>query len=238
MHTPAVSLRFKRFRRRFGISAPRVVVRSELPRQWLFGIGFLLIAIGFALAWFIQSASIGGGQLAELQNQLRVQQSELELLRGSVGTGQNAVSIERAAQQQLLARIQSLEAENSALKEDMLIFERLIPVIGQEARIRIESFRIASNAGGGYRYRLLLAYQSVQRGAGFRGRYEVTVTYKTADAKSKQVILPEGSGGVIEVRHFLRREGVIELPAGAVLVAAEVRLLQDGKLVTKEVAVI
>lgn len=238
MHTPAVSLRLKRFRRRFGISAPRVVVRSELPRQWLVGFGVLLVAIGFAAAWFIQSASIGGGQLAELKNQLQVQQSELDLLRSSVGTGQNAVSIERAAQQQLLARIQSLEAENSALKEDMLIFERLIPVIGQEARVRIESFRISSNAGGGYRYRLLLAYQSVQRGAGFRGRYEVAVTYKIPGAQSRQIVLPEGQGGVVEVRHFLRREGMIELPSGAALVSAEVRLLQDGKLVAKEAAVI
>lgn len=238
MHTPAVSLRFKRFRRRFGISAPRVVVRSELPRQWLVGFGVLLMAIGFAAAWFIQSASFGGGQLAELQNQVRVQQSELDLLRASVGTGQNAVSIERAAQQQLLTRIQSLEAENSALKEDMLIFERLIPVIGQEAKIRIESFRISSNAGGGYRYRLLLAYQSVQRGAGFRGRYEVVVTYKVPDAQSRQLVLPAGQDGIVEVRHFLRREGVIELPGGAVLVSAEVRLFQDGKLVTKEAAVI
>jgi len=238
MHTPAVSLRLKRFRRRFGISAPRVVVRSELPRQWLVGFGVLLMAIGFAAAWFIQSASFGGVQLAGLKDQLQVQQSELDLLRASVGTGQSAVSIERAAQQQLLARIQSLEAENSALKEDMLIFERLIPVIGQEAKVRIESFRISSNAGGSYRYRLLLAYQSAQRGAGFRGRYEVVVTYKTPGAQTRQIVLPDGRGGVVEVRHFLRREGMIELPSGAVLVSAEVRLLQDGKLVTKEAAVI
>lgn len=238
MHTPAVSLRFKRFRRRFGISAPRVVVRSELPRQWLVAVGLFLMAIGFSVAWFLQAGNIGGGHLVDLRDQLRAQQVELNLLRASVGTGQNAVSMERAAQQQLVSRIQALEAENAALKEDMLIFERLIPVVGQEAKVRIESFRVFGNPGGGYSYRLLLAYQPVQRGAGFRGSYEIVVAYRMPDAQSGQMVVPDGQGAKVEVRHFLRREGVIELPDGAVLVSVEARLLQDGKLVTKELAVI
>lgn len=60
MHTPAVSLRLKRFRRRFGISAPRLVVRSELPRRWLLLGGLFLVVIGFVLAWFIRDGSLGG----------------------------------------------------------------------------------------------------------------------------------------------------------------------------------
>jgi len=238
MHTPAVSLRLKRFRSRFGISAPRVVVRSELPRQWFIAAGLVLAAIGFSLAWYIQEGSFGGGQLSELRNQLKNQQAELSLLRASVGTGQNAVSMERAAQQQLVSRIQALEAENAALKEDMLIFERLIPVAGQEAKVRIESFRVSENSGGGYRYRLLLAYQPVQRGVDFRGRYEIIVAYKTANTQIRQFVLPKGQSGLVDVRHFLRREGEIELPDDATLVSVEARLLENGKLVAKELAVI
>jgi hypothetical protein len=238
MHTPAVSLRLKRFRRRFGISAPRVVVRSELPRRWFVAAGLLLAAIGFSLAWFIQEGSFGGGQLSELRNQLESQQAELSLLRGSVGTGHNAVSMERAAQQQLVARIQALEAENAALKEDMLIFERLIPVVGQEAKVRIESFMVSGSGGGGYRYRLLLAYQPVQRGTAFRGRYEIVVAYKLANEEVRQFVLPKGQNGVVDVRHFLRREGEIDIPAGATLISVEARLLDNGKLVAKELAVI
>ncbi len=236
MHTPAVSLRLKRFRRRFGISAPRLVVRSELPRRWLLLGGLFLVAIGFVLAWFIRDGSLGGGQLADLREQLKVQQAELSLLRASVGTGQNAVSMERAAQQQLVSRIQALEAENAALKEDMLIFERLIPVVGQEAKARIESFRISGGLGGGYRYRLLLAYQPVQRGVGFRGRYEIVIAYKTRSGQLRQSVLPDAQRGVVEVRHFLRREGVIELPENATIVSAEARLIENGKLIAKELA--
>ena len=237
MPTPAVSLRLKRFRRRFGISAPRVVVRSVLPRQWiLFGcvLGFVLI---LATAWFFRSPGfLGDAQLAELRDQLQAQQGELSMLRSTVGTGQNAVSMERAAQQQLIARIRELELENSALKEDMLIFERLIPVTGQEAQARIESFRVLSESSTRYRFRLLLAFQSAQRGSGFRGTYDVLAAFRLQDGRSQQLVLPGGKGDAVEVLHFLRREGLIELPAGATLISVEARLFQGGKLVAKQLA--
>ncbi len=237
MPTPAVSLRLKRFRHRFGISAPRVVVRSVLPRQWVLFFSFLAAAVFAVVIWvFHFGGFLGDSQLADLKEQLRAQQGELALLRSSVGTGQNAVNMERAAQQQLVARIQELEAENSALKEDMLIFERLIPVAGQESLVRIESFRVLSEASTRYRYRLLLAYQAAQRGGGFRGVYEVVAAYRLPDGALRQLVLPGRKDGVVEVQHFLRREGVIELPAGATLISVEARLLQAGKLVTKQVA--
>ena len=116
----------------------------------------------------------------------------------------------------------------------MLIFERLIPVAGQEAQIRVESFRIVSNTLGGYRYRLLLAYQSVQRGVAFQGRYEIHARYRSADGQLGETQFPLGAASRLEVRHFLRREGEIELPEGAVLISVEARIYQGGKLLTKE----
>ena len=44
MPTPAVALKLKQFRRRFGITASRVVVRSHLPWQW-----FMLAALALLL---------------------------------------------------------------------------------------------------------------------------------------------------------------------------------------------
>lgn len=237
MPTPAVSLRLKRFRHRFGISAPRVVVRSVLPRQWVVFFGILAFALLVGVLWVFRFGSLlGDDQLMELREQLVTQQGELVLLRSSVGTGQNAVNMERAAQQQLVARIRELETENAALKEDMLIFERLIPVAGQESQVRIESFRVLPESSVRYRYRLLMAFQAAQRGGGFRGVYEVIAAYRLPDGALQQSILPLRQDGVVDVQHFLRREGVIELPVGAILISVEARLLQAGKLVTKKVA--
>ena len=52
------------------------------------------------------------------------------------------LKLKKAAQQQPgVKKIRDLELENSALKEDMRLFERLIPTVGEEAVVRIESFR-------------------------------------------------------------------------------------------------
>lgn len=153
-------------------------------------------------------------------------------MRGSVGTGKNAVNIERAAQQQLVARIAALEAENAALREDMLIFERLIPVVGQAAQVRVENFRVTQDSAGPnrYRFRLLIAFQPAQRGDFFRGRYQVTLVYRKPSGERAEIRHPSEQNNIFEVRNFLRQEGVIELPADSTLLHARARITRAGKL--------
>jgi hypothetical protein len=241
MPTPAVSLKLRKMRRRFGITAPRVVVRSHFPWFW-FALPALLMLLLLTAAWFlVERKETGevGRELAELRLQLQEQRDELLLLRASAGTGQNAVSIERATQQQLLARIEGLERENQALKEDMLLFERLIPVVGEEAVIRVENFRVINEGGGRYRYRILLAFQPGRQSPEFRGRLQLVVGFRQA-AKDMQLTLPEKRDASneyqLELKHFLRREGVFQLPAGAQLKGVEARVLQGDTLKVKRLA--
>jgi len=228
-------------RRRFGITAPRVVVRSHFPWFW-FALPALLMLLLLTAAWFlVERKETGevGRELAELRLQLQEQRDELLLLRASAGTGQNAVSIERATQRQLLARIEGLERENQALKEDMLLFERLIPVVGEEAVIRVENFRVINEGGGRYRYRILLAFQPGRQSPEFRGRLQLVVGFRQA-AKDMQLTLPEKRDASneyqLELKHFLRREGVFQLPAGAQLKGVEARVLQGDTLKVKRLA--
>jgi len=231
MPTPAVSLRLKRFRSRFGIAAPRVVVRTAVPPQWLVLGGVSLLLLLLFVFWLLYSGRLGESErLAELNERLNSQQAELVALRSTAGTGQSAVSMERAAQRQLVTRIVELEAENAALKEDMLIFERLIPAAGQESSARIESLRVKPDAGGRYRYRLLFAYQPARRGGSFRGKYDVVAVFKDADGVERR----QPATGEVEIRHFLRREGWFELPEGAVLLSVDASLLQNGKVVATQ----
>lgn len=241
MPTPAVSLKLRKMRRRFGITAPRVVVRSHFPWFW-FALPALLMLLLLTAAWFLvgrKETGEVGRELAELRLQLQEQRDELLLLRASAGTGQNAVSIERATQQQLLARIEGLERENQALKEDMLLFERLIPVVGEEAVIRVENFRVINEGGGRYRYRILLAFQPGRQSPEFRGRLQLVVGFRQA-AKDMQLTLPEKRDASneyqLELKHFLRREGVFQLPAGAQLKGVEARVLQGDTLKVKRLA--
>lgn len=232
--TPAVSLRFRRFKRSLGVAAPKVVVRSVWPRHFVFFFAafvFIVVAGGIALslAWIRSEPDI-----AELRQQLELQQAELSAFRSSMDTGQNALNMERAKEQQLLHRMRELEQENAALKEDILIFERLLPLGGGEPQAKIENFRIVREFSGGYQYRLLLAFQSPKRGDMFRGGYQLMANVRMPDGSSRQVSFPDKSASAVEIRHFLRREGRLVVPEGAVLISVEARLLQGGKLLSSQ----
>lgn len=242
MQTPAVTLRLKRFRRRFGITAPKVVVRSHLPWQWLSLLIVLFALFVGAVGWLLaqrNEAGVLGLEIEQLRQQLLVQQDELNALRSAAGTGQNAISIERATQQQLLGKIQVLEAQNVALKEDILLFERLIPAAGESGVIRVENFRVVRESSGSYRYRLLFAYLSDRQSPDFRGGFQLVVDYVLSGQRGR-LVLPDGRGAgegyQLELKHFLRREGVFELPAGATVQGAEVRVVQGGTLRFKRAA--
>lgn len=211
-------------------------MRTHLPWQWLV-MPAVLLALLLATAGWLMAQRNETGELGEevgrLRQALQVQGEELQLLRSTAGTGKNAVYIEKAAQQRLLSRIQSLEAENAGLKEDMLLFERLIPVVGEGASVRIENFRVFKESSGHYRYRLLIAFLPDKQVADFKGRLELTINYASG-GRALQLQLPskrEGLGDYqLQVKHFLRREGGFELPAGAVLQGVEARILQGDTL--------
>lgn len=242
MPTPAVSLKLRRFRRRFGIAAPRVVVRSHVPWQWLVMAAAVLLLIVVTIVWSIMQhneAGAMGRELDAVRQQLQAQQEELLQLRSTAGTEQNVVHMERAAQQQLLGRVQGLERENAALKEDILLFERLIPVVGEEAAVRIENFRLTKEGRGRYRYRLLLAFQPSKQAPDFHGRLQLAVAYALA-GKELQLLLPgrggDGADYQIDLKHFLRREGIVELPEGAVVKSIEARIMLGDTLKAKRMA--
>lgn len=239
---PSIALRLKNIRHRFGIAAPRMAIRSYLPWSWLlFLVATLFVVVGFA-GWFLFQVGLAGnshGDLEGLRRELAAQREELSFLRASTGTRQNVVSMERATQQQLLARIDSLERENGVLKEDIRLFERLIPVVGDEAVVRVENFRVMPDVAGRYRYRLLVAFQPAKQLSEFRGQLQLAVSFMLA-GREQTMIFPKERESVaaylLEVKHFLRREGVIELPSGAQLKAVEVRVLQGNALKFKQLA--
>lgn len=241
MPFPAVSLRLRKIRRRFGISAPRVVVRRHMSWQLMLVVLMLfLLCVGAALWVVTQRNQVGflARELEGLRSLVSLQAEELAALRSTAGTEKNAVRIEKVAQQALIARIQGLEDENAALKEETRLFERLASASAEEAVVRIESFRVSADGVGRFRYRLILAFKPGRQVPDFRGRFQLAVIYEQG-GRAHTLLLPEQKAAApyaIELKAFLRREGVVELPAGAVIKAVKVRILQGDTLKAEQVA--
>lgn len=243
MPTPAVTLKLKRFRRRFGIAAPRVIIRSHLGWHWYAaGLAALIVAVG-AAAWLLAhrgEASKMQEDIRELRDRLADANAELAQLRASAGTEQNVVQMERTTQQKLLSRIRVLEIENAGLKEDISLFERLVPADGDESVIRVERLRVMPEADEGrYRYRLLLGFQPSKQVREFRGRLQLVAVIMQA-GREIELIIPGDQGVpsdyVVEVKNFLRKEGGFNIPRGAKLKSVEARLLQGDIIRAKRLA--
>ena len=242
MASPAVSLKIRKFRRRFGITAPRVVVRTHVSWHWYAAGGALVALVVLMIVGLALQRGDAGAMETELESlRLQVRSLDEELLRyrATAGTESNAVQMERSTQQRLLDRVRALELENAVLKEDMLIFERLIPAAGEEGALRLENFRVVSDGAQNLRYRVLISFRSGKQTPEFRGRLEFLVTF-VQRGKSEEMVIPSrrerGGEFQVEVRNFLRKEGTFELPAGARLQSVEARVLQGDTLKARRVA--
>lgn len=233
------SSRLRKFRHRFGIAAPRVVVKTHWPLRWKLalwagGVVFVYMLAGVLPSLFDSAVVVG----EEGRRELELQRRELMHLRSTAGTGENSAVLERVVQQRLLAKIDSLERENAALKEDVRLFERLVPATASESQVRIGSFRVLSVGELRYRYQLLLAFQSDRQVSEFRGRLQVIVDY-VGDAGEGRLVLPDkgdSAGYSLEIRHFIRREGEFVLPAGQLVKSVEVRIFQGDVLRARQLA--
>lgn len=237
MPAAAVKLKFRRIKQRFGIAAPRVVVRSHLSWRWYGAILLAIFLLLLSVTWAIVRQGESGELLKEvtsLREQLGAAQEELLLFRSTAGTEESAAQMERSARQELLARISMLERENAFLKEEMLLVERLGSGSGGEAGLRLEAFQVVAEGEGRHRFRLLMAFRPGSTAQVFRGRLQLRVVAKVS-GQPLEILLPAKSASGdeydLEIRHFARKEGVFELPAGAVLEAVEARVLQGGTLV-------
>ena len=112
MASPAVSLKIRKFRRRFGITAPRVVVRTHVSWHWYAAGGALVALVVLMIVGLALQRGDAGAMETELESlRLQVRSLDEELLRyrATAGTERNAVQMERSTQQRLLDRVRAGE---------------------------------------------------------------------------------------------------------------------------------
>lgn len=244
MAAPSASVRLKRLRQRFGISAPKVTVRTQIAWYWRVLIFTVVLSLSLALAsWIYDAGRRYAGfhsddalrEIQSLHNYVTELDAELTKLRSVAGAGESSLQIERATQRRLSQQVKMLELENAALKEDLAFFEGLMPAMGpgENPGVRIDRLRIDGDSqSGDYRYRMLVVNNSGRQAKEFKGELQLGVKVQLA---GKDVMIdvpseaePNPQRFRFEIKHFHRLEGGFSIPAGAVIKSVEARLLQDG----------
>ena len=112
-------MRWKLFRRRLSISAPRMIVRSHLP--WPLRWVVLAVAFGFSAAlalWAFEFGKEIAGlergakeELAQLRSEVKTLRDERERAQSIANTADSLLKAERATQDRLNQQLRQAEAE-------------------------------------------------------------------------------------------------------------------------------
>ena len=252
MATSSASVKLKRLRQRFGISAPKVAIRTHVAWYWRALAMIAVLSVSFALAAWIYDAGrrIAGfdsnesvREIQSLRNYVMEIDEELTKLRSLAGSGESSLQIERATQKQLSRQVKSLELENAALKQDLAFFEELMPTSdsGEETGIKIDRLRVESDGSPGeYRYRMLVVNNGGRQAKEIKGALQLLVKVQLG-GKDAMITVPSDKDSNpqrfrFEIKHFHRLEGGFSVPDGAVIKSVEARLLQDGIVRAKQSA--
>jgi hypothetical protein len=225
-------MRFKLLRRRLTISAPRMKVRSAMP--WPLRWAAAAVVLGFCGAislWaFEKGKDIAGvdtgakEELLRLRDDVERLRAERDRIQSILNTSGSAITLERAAQERLAAQVRGLEAENRALREDLGFFEKLTASTGTEA-VAIRGLQAEVLAGTQLKWQVLVI-QPVKNAPEFRGKLELNIS-GIAEGKPWMIQLP-GGAVPLQFRQYRRVEGIIDLPAQAVVKNVSARVLEGS----------
>ncbi len=231
---------WRRAKRRFGISAPKLSVRPHIPwyLRWSMTVPFLLAALG--LAWWaygsgLELAGFHRGQAQEESSQLREQVAKLTAENKQLGNQaaqyERQIKIEQASNQETSKQLKNLSDENVHLQEDLAFFQNLTATRGKEGELGVHRLKLERDKmPGEYHLRMLLV-QSGKRAKEFSGSYQLVATVLENGLRTTHLFPQNASGNAqfkLSFKYYQRVEQSIQLPQNAQLENIQVRIFEQG----------
>jgi len=237
-------MKWKLFFRNNSVSAPRVSVRSHMSWTLRLVLTFLftMVAAAAGVAIYEFGRNIGGpdrreliAEVDRLSSELREVGAERDRNAAQATAFESELKVEKAAQDQLMQQVNTLEAEQTRLQADLSFFESLLPAGKSDKGVVIRSFRLGPDPETSQmRYRLLVQ-QSGKPDKDFVGSVQLRVNFvQNAHGFTLQIPDPAaapdaGQSMQLSFRHYQRLEGGFNLPPGAVARSVQVRILAGGE---------
>jgi len=231
----------KGIKRKFGVFAPQVSVRPNVPwyLRWL--VIIVLIVLVLLLCWVMFDAgrrindsgkngiSHESNQLSNFNNRLK---GENDKLRAQVAEFQLQMQMDSTTRNNITERINVLEDKNDQLKEELVFLENIVSGKGRATgNIFIYYFRVEkSQVPGKYSYNLVLL-QGGEKINDFQGELAFTAHLWQDGKKVKMPITTENSTKRFNLKFkiYHRVGGSFEVLPDAVVEALEVKVYENGK---------
>jgi hypothetical protein len=238
---------WRRMRLHFGISAPRMAVRTHLSWPWRAGIAVTLVAIVGGMWWWgFDFGQILGGmnrketeaRIASLDTEATQLRAETAQLRAKTSRLESELAMREGAQITLSKQAAELQSENSQLKEDLVFLQKLVADSNKQVGLSIQRLAVEPVRDDLFRYSMLVV-RGGNPAAEFDGNLALQVTIQPAPSGgglARPIVLslpdeqPELASSLkLNFKYYQRGEGAFRVSPGALVRSVTARAFEAGQ---------
>jgi hypothetical protein len=243
----ATSPWWRRVRRSFGISAPRMAVRTHLPWWGRSAVVITLVAIIAGMWWWgFDFGQIFGGfnrkeveaKLLTLETENTKLKAEGTELRARNSTLDSELAMARGSAEAQQKQSVELSGENAQLKDELAFLQKLVSDSSKQIGLQMQRLSVERDSDEMWHYNLL-----VVRGGSPKDEFEGNVIIQAtlapapgAPAGTHGMILtlpddqPEAKAALnLKFKYYQRVEGRFRVPPGMRVTAVTARAFESGQ---------
>ncbi|HTP48695.1 MAG TPA: DUF6776 family protein [Casimicrobiaceae bacterium] len=238
---PTIRTLGRRLRQTFGISAPRMAVRTHLSWRWRVPALIAVLVVIAGMWWwgfdFGQLLSgLNRGAVAEkqakLEADLAVAVSENTRLRAKAAELESDLNMTRGAQATLSKQALDLQNENTQMKEELVFLRTLFSESGKPGSMSIQRLAVDRDGDGAYHFSILIV-RGGKPTDDFTGQMTLLAAVSEGGHTST-LNLPDDqpeTAGVLSLhfKYYQRIEGTFRVPPGALVKSVQARVLEPGQ---------
>ncbi|HTR57031.1 MAG TPA: DUF6776 family protein [Casimicrobiaceae bacterium] len=242
---PTIRALGRRVRQTFGISAPRMAVRTHLSWRWKAPALLALLVVIVGMWWwgFDFGQFLGGfnrGAIVERQekveSEMAATQDENAKLRARTAELESDLNMMRGAQATLSKQALDLQSENTQMKEELAFLRTLFSQSGKPGTIAIQRLAAERERDDIYRFSMLVV-RGGKPADDFTGQLSLSANLAAAGHTSVLTLpddQPETAPALkLQFKYYQRIEGTFRVPPGAQVKSLQARVLEPGQSTPK-----
>jgi len=224
---------WRRLRQHFGISAPRMAVRTHLSWPWRAVVVATLVAVVGGMWWWgFDFGQLLGGmnrketetKIASLETEAAQLRTETAQLRAKTSRLESELAMREGAQSTLSKQAAELQNENSQLKEELVFLQKLVADSNKQVGLSIQRLAVERVRDDTFRYSMLVV-RGGNPAAEFEGNLALQVSIQPAAAAGglgRPIVLslPDEQPDLapplkLNFKYYQRVEGTFRVSPGA-----------------------
>lgn len=232
--------RLKQLRKQFGVSAPKLSVKTHVAWPWrALVIGCIVAVVGWMVWTGYDAGRLLGGfyksEAEERRQALEAQVTTLEAdnrqLLSKLTRLESEAQMNKGAQDSLARQALSLQTENTQLKEELSFLQQLVAGSGKEGAISLQRATVERDGTDQVRVHMLVV-QGGTKGDPFNGQLALAVEMQQ-EGRRIHLNLPEDQPETamalkLAFKYYQRIDVPVKVGPGAVVRMLQARVFQAG----------